>query len=58
MKIFVITSNSWNGEFDCVGVTGEAFFDEKEASRVVSERNSKVTSSYATTYDYHEVEVK
>lgn len=58
MKVFIITANSWNGEHDVVGNTGEAFFNESDAAAVVTERNAKATSSYHTKYDYEEVEVK
>lgn len=66
MKVYVITANSWNGcasfeagGSDHVSVTGEAFFKKEDAQRVVDERNkARGNSSYATIYDYEEVEVR
>lgn len=59
MKVFVITENSWNGEYDVISNTGEAFFNEEEARRVVNERNkARGNSTYAIEYDFEEVEVQ
>lgn len=59
MKVYVITGNSWNGEYDVISNTGEAFANKDKAQEVVNERNkTRGKSSYATFYDYEEVEVQ
>lgn len=59
MKVYVITGKSWNGEYDVISNTGEAFASEDKAQEVVNERNkARGNSSYATFYDYEEVEVQ
>jgi hypothetical protein len=65
MKVFIITARSWNGRASFEGSsedvsnTGEAFFNEEEARRVVNERNkARGNSTYEIEYDFEEVEVQ
>lgn len=57
MKVWVVTSNSWNGDHDAVGVS-EVFASEEAAKRYCEENKRSEGSTYGTTYDYEEYEVK
>lgn len=59
MKVFVITSNFWNGVHDSVTVTGVAFFDEEVAKKYVREKNEQNGYEwYLPVFDYTVVTVE
>jgi hypothetical protein len=58
MKVYVITCESWNGEYDVVSNTGAAFTSEDAAMKYVNELNSRSGSgAYSSKYDYDIVSV-
>lgn len=56
-KVYVVTANSWNGEYDAVSVA-KVFTNEADAKKWVDEQNAKRTSSYSTSYEYEDYTVE
>lgn len=55
--VYVVTVNSWNGEYDSVSVV-KVFENEDSAKAFVDAMNAKRTSSYSTSYEYEEMGVE
>jgi len=57
MKVWVVESNSWNGEHDSVSVH-DVYASETAARDFCDRMNKERLSSYSTSYECSEFKVK